>query len=146
MSSKETKDHVVISLGEEHYRTIKFDMNAVCRLEKELGHSIAQIDWNHVGFSTLRTLLWACLRHSVRNLTLEQAGDFIDQAPGETLPKRMKYVIEKVGEAFGLAFPTTKDLTPGEAEVLEEKKSLEAAKMAAGIGEPSNGSPTEISD
>lgn len=62
-------------------RALKFNVNSYALME-ELG--IPQKN----SISYLRALLWACLRHEDKNLTLEQVGDMM-------APSKMKEISEK---------------------------------------------------
>jgi len=82
-------------------RRIRFDMNALSDLEGALGKSVADIlggDGRSLGFSAIRALVWAGLRHEDRGLTLERVGTMIQQSieGGMTLAG----VLEKVSEAI----------------------------------------------
>lgn len=46
----------------------------------------------------LQALLWACLRHEDKTITLDQAGDLIDT-------QNIKYVAEKIKESVTVAMP-----------------------------------------
>lgn len=82
-------------------RRIRFDMNALSDLEGALGKSVADIlggDGRALGFSAIRALVWAGLRHEDRGLTLERAGSMIQSAleGGMSLAD----VLAKVSEAI----------------------------------------------
>ena len=60
---------------------IRFDMNAYAEAERELGRSVGQVlaDMDKFGLDVTRVLLWAGTRASYRRMTIQRAGDIIDE-------------------------------------------------------------------
>lgn len=83
--------------------TMRFSTNAICELEDRVDLGIAEIiarleDAARMRMSLLRAVVWAGLRGSRPDITIDQAGEVITEAG-------MTAIVEKVGEAFRLAFP-----------------------------------------
>jgi hypothetical protein len=77
--------NVTLTVGERTY-TVRFDTNALASLEQLLGTSVPEI-FKRVGSGLglmveMRAILWAGLRRHHAGITLEQAGDLIDEAGG----------------------------------------------------------------
>lgn len=99
------KGEVTLSVSEKVY-TLAFSVNALCELEDHLGKPIARIadglnDAANVRLADVRAVLWAALidHHEV---DIKTAGLIATEAG---LPLCM----EKIGEAFRLAFPDEKE-------------------------------------
>ena len=88
------KPEVKLMLDKE--RTIRFDLNAMCRFEEVTGKDIFGSEINFSSAQTLRTMLWACLTSDDPNLTLEYVGSLISF-------DNMNEVAEKLQEAFLIA-------------------------------------------
>lgn len=96
---------VALQAGDQAY-TLSFSVNAICELEAELDKPVAEIiaaiqDPRQLRLSTVRALVWAGLRDHHPDLTVQDAGTMITDAG-------IQNVVEKVGEAFRLAFPEAK--------------------------------------
>ena len=101
------KPEVKITLDKE--RTLKLDLNAMVAYEENTGKSLFSFQSGKMTAKDLRSLLWVCLIHEDKDLTVEQVGAFI------TL-ENMADVSEKVGQAFNLAVPESK----GESDPLPQ--------------------------
>ena len=105
---------VSISLDDE--RRLKYGHNALCEFENELGKPIGSLfSEEQVGFNTIRVLLWAGLIWETPGLTVDEAGQLIDQVPeeaAEDITNRAKYVLERCLLAFGANQVKTKKKTP----------------------------------
>lgn len=93
---------VALQAGDRAY-TLSLSVNAMCELEDAIGQPISQIAEQlnraeSVRLSTVRALVWAALRDHHPETTLAQAGELMS-AVG------VPAVMEKIGEAFQLAFP-----------------------------------------
>lgn len=88
------KPSVLIKL--DRPRQLRMDTNALVLVEDLLDRPVTKLDTN-MGFRELRVILWAGLRHEDKNLSLEDAGDLIDEG-GFT------YVSDKITEAMTLSF------------------------------------------
>jgi len=128
-------------------RAIKLDLNAMASFEDIMDMSIPYLllqvqraamqdpieATRVIGFRHVRALLWAGLLHEEPNLTLREAGNLVEKAPGGTAMDRMMYVQNKVMEAFGAA------------ELPEDPNVPTAAQKNApddGTGRPSKKQPT----
>lgn len=91
--------------GEE--RALRFTTNAVCNLEEAANMGIAEIgaelESGRVRLGLLRLLLWA---GSTKSLTVEEAGDLIDEIG-------VMGAVEIIGRAFGAAFPDAEEADAG---------------------------------
>jgi hypothetical protein len=81
---------------------VKFSTNAICEAEGEAKKSFGELvdALASVDFRAMRVLLWAGTKERDPSMTLEKAGDLIDDIePLELLPK--------LNEAIELAYPKT---------------------------------------
>lgn len=86
---------------------LRYTTNALVKLEDALGRSITQMG---DGMREARALVWAGLLHAHPDLTLEQAGEIMDQVG-------VVEAVAKAGQALRLAFPhITGGLGKGAAE------------------------------
>lgn len=90
-------DEVKIALDKE--RSLKLTLNAMVKFEEATGKSLLkEADLSKMTASDLRALLWSCLLHDDKALTLEQVGDMIDLS-------NLNYVAECLGKAWTAALP-----------------------------------------
>jgi hypothetical protein len=89
------KQRQMVELELDKSRNIRYDLNAFAEIEDKLGITMAELPDVKVGMKTIRTLLWAGLIHEDENLTESAVGKLVD-------PDNLKYVQEKVVEAFSL--------------------------------------------
>lgn len=97
---------VALQAGDRAY-TLSFSINALCELEDALDKPVSEIvatiqDPAKVRLSGVRMLLWAGLRDHHPEVTVAEAGEIATDA-GFTV------AVEKIGEAFKLAFPAAKE-------------------------------------
>ena len=90
-----------ISIQADKARNLRYNFNALIKLE-EAGIDITTLEQN-ISFKNINTLVWAGLIHEDKELTIEQAGDVIDEAMEH---EGLKGLMEKVGEAISLSFGT----------------------------------------
>lgn len=90
------KNGVTITLDKT--RTLRYGINALCKIEDITGKPITALDLNHVGMKDLLVIIYAGLCHEDKELTIDSVGDLIDDYSNIT------YVSEKIGEAFTLSF------------------------------------------
>lgn len=95
------KPSVILDL--DRPRRIRFSMNNMCLVEDRLGIPISRLDFNNIGFTELRTLVYCTLedKHDVKNE--EFVGDLIDEYAPD-----IQYVGQKIQEAVELAFGSKK--------------------------------------
>lgn len=115
------KGEVTIDL--DRARTLRLDYNAFAEFEGVIGRP-----WNYyvqliasaqslppdeqvnatlelLGVRVLRALLWAGLVHEDPKLTVRQAGDLMQLAPGEIPILKEAYILTKVFEAYAAGLP-----------------------------------------
>ena len=80
-------------------RRLRYGMNQLVALEKELGGPISSLENQQIGVTELRLLVWAGLIWEDASMTPERAGEIID-----TSEMNVQEIIEKVGEALQAAF------------------------------------------
>lgn len=96
------RGQVALAAGDDTY-TLSFSVNALCALEDALDMPVAKIgalvaDADKLRLAIMRTVVWAALQDHHDGLCEKDAGLVISAAGiGPTM--------EKVGEAFRLAFP-----------------------------------------
>jgi hypothetical protein len=78
-------------------RTLKYNHNALVRLEKELGHSLTKLDSEDISITKIATMFWAGLLHEMKELTLEDAIELMDYS-------NIGEISEKITEAFSYTF------------------------------------------
>ncbi|CAI2936037.1 GTA-gp10 family protein [Aminobacter niigataensis] len=96
---------VALQAGDRAY-TLSYSVNAICELEAELDKPVTEIvasiqDPRQLRLSSVRVLVWAGLRDHHPDLTVQEAGTIITDAGIQT-------AVNKVGDAFKLAFPGAK--------------------------------------
>lgn len=85
-------------------KIMKFDYNAVADLEEYYGLGIAEIvSKKRIGFSTIRALYWAGLKWKDKGITIQRAGNYINELvkEGQTFEELMEPVKEAL-ERSGL--------------------------------------------
>jgi hypothetical protein len=99
---------IALQAGDRAY-TLSFSVNAICELEAELDKPVTEIiagiqDPKQLRLSSVRALVWAALRDHHEDVTIKDAGRITTDAG-------IQAAVEKVGEAFRLAFPEAKGKT-----------------------------------
>ena len=110
------KQSVPMKIGNKTYN-LRYTFNSLIRLQDEWGLSLADIDkifptQDKKGgveipatfFKDLRAFFWAGLLHENKDLTLEEAGDLIEDAGG------IIAIVEVLTKAFSEAFPSDEDV------------------------------------
>ncbi|AMU86679.1 hypothetical protein [Dehalococcoides mccartyi] len=88
-------------------RNLRLDLNAMVLFEEATGKSVFKIGAD-MSARDIRALLWACLRHEDKNLTVEAVGQMVTP---ENIPDLSAQLIE----AFNTAMPEPESETQGEA-------------------------------
>lgn len=96
--TNKAKPEVRIMLDRE--RTLVLDLNAMCAFEEATGKNMLKGMESQFSAADLRALLWACLRHEDKSLTLEQVGGMIHGGNMEEISARLM-------AAWELAVPTS---------------------------------------
>jgi len=91
-------------------RVLLMDMNAMVEFEKATGKNMLQQTATSITAKDLRALLWACLKHEDKDLTIEQVGSMIHAG-------NLQEVSEKLGEAWEVASP---DVEEGAAPLAQD--------------------------
>lgn len=60
-------------------RNLKFDINAIANVERELKTGLNSIMGERMGLDVLRVMLWAGLKHEDQSLTVEKIGNWIQK-------------------------------------------------------------------
>ena len=80
-------------------KIMKFDYNAVADLEEYYGLGIAEIvSKKRIGFSTVRALYWAGLKWKDKGITIQRAGNYINELVKEG--RNFEELMEPVKEAL----------------------------------------------
>ncbi len=111
---------VRITIAGKSY-SLLFDHNALADLEGELNIVLGTQEGNPfaLGYRGMRALLWAGLRHQMPRLTVQQAGELLEEADLDSLA-------EPLGHAFALKHMTEEkyqDLRAQEATQEESPKN-----------------------
>lgn len=96
---------VAIVIGSKG-KVLRFNMNALAALEDATGASLLDMKPSKFGFKQQRAFVWAALLHEEPKLTLEQAGDLLDEVMDS--PTEYNEVLEATLRAFAMAFPESK--------------------------------------
>lgn len=92
-----------ITLDKE--RRVKFTVNALIDFEAEIGYPLSKMqersEKEGFGLKHIRAWLWAGLKHEDPSLTVEQAGDLIQLADGDTFERKLATVMEVINRAMG---------------------------------------------
>lgn len=100
-------------------RILRFTHNAMAEMEDEFGDSLLGEEFfSNISVSKVRKLLRMALKHDIKDLTLEEAGELMEHADSLT------YVMQKVIEAYTLI------VTGDEGE----KKQKKQGKTKSGTG------------
>ena len=100
-------------------KQLRFTLNAVADLEEYFNAGIMEImNEKRVGFSTLRAFFWAGLKWRDRGLTIERAGNLVNDLikEGKTLPDLMKLVTEALDRSGLFKFNEVDEAEPDKAE------------------------------
>lgn len=108
-------------------RKLRFDVEALYRMEEDLGGALKPSG----GVGRIRAMLRAGLLHEQHRLSLQDAGNLINHAPGANLTEKLKYVAGRLELAIEQAI--------GKEALEEGKKKLTEA------GIPIVGSSGELS-
>ena len=84
-------------------RNLRYGMNALVKIEELTGKPITKLDLESISMKDLRIIVYAGLCHEDKELTLESAGDLIDNYSDVT------EVADKIAEAFTIAFGSAKN-------------------------------------
>jgi len=102
------KQSIPIEIGGKT-RYLRYGTNALVAVEEKLNCPLSDIGSKlsgNVGIKDLRILFWAGLMGDDKELTLDGAGDLIDEAVDKG---GITFVAEKIAEAFAAAFPEASD-------------------------------------
>ena len=95
------RGELAVTIGGAEY-SLRFSTNAICALEAYAQERaipfVSRFAKQDIGVADLRTIVWAGLLDQHADLTIEAAGDLVDQARREGVS-----LVEPVMEAFGLA-------------------------------------------
>lgn len=102
----------IVSFEADKARNLKFGINGLVSLEKELGRPLSQMQGeNGFALEDLRTIFYVGLKWEDKDLTHEGVGDILDEAIEKN---GMEYITKKLGEAIqgslgsGNALPSAK--------------------------------------
>lgn len=96
---------IIIDMDKE--RHLKFGMNALVKLEKDMGKPLSEMDENNFAMSDLVSMFKAGLYWEDKALTDEDVGDIMDDA----IEKHgMSYLSSKLGEAIKKSLGDSKNL------------------------------------
>ncbi len=91
----------IVDLEMDKTRHLKYGMNTMIQVEKELGKPLSTLANEQFKLSDLRTLLYLGLKWEDNTLTYESVGDLMDIS----IEKHgMQYISEKLGQAIQSAF------------------------------------------
>ena len=93
-----------VAFEADKVRNLKFGMNAMIQLEKELGKPLSSLGADEFKLGDLRTMLFVGLKWEDKDLSLETVGEIMDEAIDK---HGIEYLSEKIGEAMQGAFGNT---------------------------------------
>ncbi|MDQ0269013.1 hypothetical protein [Cytobacillus purgationiresistens] len=76
---------------------LRFTINAHCEAEEMLGYPITQLSEKSAGISTLRTLLFVGLKNSGNPVSLDKAGEIMEEVIAD---RGMEYFSTQISEAI----------------------------------------------
>lgn len=89
----------LVSITLDKKRSLLLDLNAMVNVEEATGKNLLQGDsLNNLSAKDLRALLWACLLHEDKELTLEQVGGMVHSG-------NMESIASKLTSAWEVAMP-----------------------------------------
>lgn len=110
MGANKHRGEVELKAGDKTY-VLRYTTNALVRLEDELGKPATVLGDS---FREARALFWAGLLHAHPEITVEQAGEIMDEVG-------LTEAVQKAGEALRLAFPNAvKQVNPGKQPEVSE--------------------------
>ena len=121
----EHRGEVGLKVGEKIYK-LKFTINSIVLLEETLGRSVKKINVD-IGMKELRAMVWAGLQHNHNEITLERAGDIIEEIGNE-------YVFDRINEALEYSYPK---VVGGGGTASKKKKTPKTQKIEDGAGQTS---------
>lgn len=93
-----------ITFDADKSRNLKFGMNALIQLEKELGKPLTSMGTDEFKLEDLRTMLYIGLKWEDKKLSQDSVGDIMDEAIAK---HGMEYLSTQLGEALQGAFGNT---------------------------------------
>lgn len=98
-----SKANPKIAIELDKPRHLQFDLNAMVAYEEATGKNIFNgIDMQNLGAKELRALLWACLLHEDKDLTIEQVGSWVTTG-------NMTEIAQSIMNAFNEAMPEAEE-------------------------------------
>lgn len=91
----------VVTIKADKARNLKYGINGMIELEKELGKPLTALSTDAFSLSDLRTMLYVGLKWEDKELTHETVGEIMDIVIED---EGMEYLSEKLGEAITGAF------------------------------------------
>lgn len=80
----------LVSIELDKKRNLLLDLNAMVNFEEATGKNILQgASLDNLSAKDLRALLWACLLHEDKDLTLEQVGEMIHGGNMESIANKL---------------------------------------------------------
>lgn len=96
------KESVLVEIAGKT-RRLRYDINALCALEAELGMPLLTISkllsTGRIWVTHIRAILWAGLLHEEPSLTVKQAGDLLGNM--KEIPTITKAAMEAMESAWG---------------------------------------------
>lgn len=93
-----------VAFEADKMRNLKYGMNGMIQLEKELGKPLTSLSDSEFSLEDLRTMLYVGLKWEDKELTPDQVGDIMDEA----IEKHgMEYLSNQLGKALEGAFGNT---------------------------------------
>lgn len=76
--NKVNKANPLVPIQLDKPRHLKLSLNAMIKFQEETGKSLKDGTLEDVTLEDLRALLWACLLHEDKTLTLDEVGEMVD--------------------------------------------------------------------
>ena len=111
------KEVTVVTINGAEY-LLSFDWNAFAQMEEKSGKSLIASGQNALGdavrsASGIRLLVWGALQRQKPGMSLEDAGDLVQQAVDSN---QFDALSEALGKALTAALPKAKDKTEAKSE------------------------------
>ena len=86
-------------------KTLRYGINALAMAEDMLGYSVQKLDSDSIGIKELRIMFYCGLRWENKNLSLDDAGDILDEGI-DTIG--LNELMDKLSTAITEAMPSSK--------------------------------------
>lgn len=95
-------------------RPLRWDVNAYAAFEAAIGKKIAELDGAYFGFLEIRGLVYSGLLHIIRKITIDQAGELMDEIPLENRQEVFNKIVKSFYKSLGVDVDAQATSTEGD--------------------------------